>query len=71
MSLEEIKDELSFLATTITYIGYDPNRPSDAEAIATVCQKIIQLIEYIEQKDSVPDMTDEDYEAIYGWGGQG
>lgn len=71
MSLEHIKENLESLKAELTYVGYNPQKPSDSEAIIILCQTVIQLIEYIEKRDNPPGMTKEDYEAIYGWGGQG
>ena len=75
MSLEKLNDlieELSMVKLIVEYKGYDPERISNEEAIGTLCSKMIELIEIIQGKTEVADeMTKEDYEAIYGRGGQG
>ena len=75
MSLEKLNDiieELSMVKMIVEYKGYDPERISNEEAIGTLCSKMIELIEVIQDKtEESGQMTKEDYEAIYGWGGQG
>jgi hypothetical protein len=72
-ALNNIVDELGMLKCEIEYYGYDPDRISNEKAIGTLCAKVIDLIEIIKGASAPVDtgMTAEDYEAIYGWGGQG
>jgi hypothetical protein len=70
--LTGLVDELSMLSYTIDYEGYDPDRISNEKAISILANKMVELIEIIQRNSSVEhDLTKEDYEAIYGWGGQG
>lgn len=70
--LNDIIQDLSMVKLIIEYKGYDPERISIEDAIGTVCSKVVELIEIIQgNTEEIDQMTKEDYEAIYGWGGQG
>lgn len=70
--LNDIVQELNMVKLIIEYKGYDPDRISNDDAIGILCDKMIELIEIIQGKtEEIDQMTNEDYEAIYVWGGQG
>lgn len=70
--LNDIIQDLSMVKLIVEYKGYDPDRISIEDAIGTLCSKMIDLIEIIQgNTEEIDQMTKEDYEAIYGWGGQG
>jgi hypothetical protein len=69
-ALNKIVEELVMLKLEVEYEGYMPDRISNERGIGTLCAKVVELIE-IMQDSADTALTAEDYEAIYGWGGQG
>jgi hypothetical protein len=71
--LNVMNEELGMLKCEVEYEGYDSERISNEKAIGMLCTKMMELVTIIQENilTGPPEMTKEDYEAIYGWGGQG
>jgi hypothetical protein len=66
--LNVMNEELGMLKCEIDYYGYDPDRLSNEKAIGMLCTKMMELVTIIQENilTGPPEMTKEDYEAIYG-----
>jgi hypothetical protein len=70
--LDTISNELILLKAEVEYKGYWEDRISNEDAIAVLCGRMNDLVEILQSGCQIlPEITKEDYEAIYGWGGQG
>jgi len=69
--LDTISNELTLLKAEVEYKGYWEDRISNEDAIAVLCGRMNDLVEILQSGCQIqPEITKEDYEAIYGWGGQ-
>jgi len=70
--LEEMSTELTVIKAEVQYKGYWEDRISNEDAVAVLCGRMNDLVEILQNNCQIQtEITKEDYEAIYGWGGQG